>query len=105
MAHVIKDSLLNALRGSVGKELVFRQLHGKTVVSKYPDMSRVLPSEAQKKQRERMKQANAYASMVCRDRKLRKNYERQLKAGESVFHRAKKDFLNNLTPGPSPSVM
>ena len=38
-----------------------------------------------------MKEANAYASFSKRDPELRAYYEKALKPGESVFHKAKKD--------------
>ncbi|HEV7329664.1 MAG TPA: hypothetical protein VGN63_01390 [Flavisolibacter sp.] len=95
MARVGKNSLLNSLRGTIGKEIVFKQYPDKIVVSKYPDMSKVKPTERQKQQRQLMREANAYASMVKRDPKLRAKYEKKLKPGESVFHKAKKDFFKN----------
>jgi hypothetical protein len=93
MARLKRNSLLNALQGSIGKELVFKQYGDKTVVTKFPDMSKVKPSRLQKLQRNKMKEANAYASAVKRDPKLRKKFEEKLKPGESVFHKAKKEFF------------
>jgi len=43
-----------------------------------------------------MKEANAYASFSKRDLELRAYYEKALKPGESVFHKAKKDFFERL---------
>jgi hypothetical protein len=40
-----------------------------------------------------MKQANAYASMAKIDPALRVKYEKDLKPGETVFHKAKQDFF------------
>jgi hypothetical protein len=93
MARVRKNSVLEALSGALGKELVFKQYKDKTVVSKFPDMSKVKTSERQRQQRDLMPQANAYASAVKRDPALRAEYEKHLKPGESVYHKAKKDFL------------
>lgn len=93
MAVVNNNSILAALKGALGKEIVFKQYRDKTVVAKYPDMSHLKPTEPQKKQRAKMKEANVYASMVCKDAKLRKKYEKKLIAGESVYQRARRDFL------------
>lgn len=93
MARLTKNSLLEALTGTLGKQLVFKQYHDKTVVSKCPDMTRVKPSRKQKDQRTLMKKANDYASKINRDPVLRKKYEKKLKKGESIFHRAKKEFF------------
>ena len=96
MAIVRKNSLFEALRGALGKEIVFKQYKDKTVVSRYPDMSNVQPSERQLEQRRLMREASAYASKVKRDPELRTIYEGKLAPGESVFHRAKRDFFENL---------
>lgn len=96
MATVPKHSLLASLSGGLGKEIVFKQYRDKTVVSKYPDMSRIKPTELQKQQRKLMKEANAYASKVKRDPRLRAAYEKKLKPGESVFHKAKQDFFKQV---------
>jgi hypothetical protein len=93
MARLNKGSLFNALQGTIGKEIVFKRYADKTVVSKYPDMSKVKTTKRQRAQRDLLKEANAYASTVLRDVELRKKFEKKLKAGESVFHKAKKEFF------------
>lgn len=93
MARLKRNSLLGSLQGTIGKEIVFKQYADKVVVSLYPDMSKVKPSELQKLQRNKMKDANAYASAVKRDPILRAQYEKGLKPGETVFHKAKKAFF------------
>ncbi len=99
MARVSKHSLFEALSGALGKEIVFKRYADKTVVSRYPDMSKVKASERQKAQRELMKEANAYAGKVKRDPLLRAAYEKDLKPGESVFHKAKKAFFEKRKNG------
>ena len=93
MARVSKHSLFEALSGALGKEIVFKQYKDKTVVSRYPDMSKHKATERQKAQRSLLKEANAYASRVKRDPVLRGEYERRLKPGENVFHKAKNEFF------------
>jgi hypothetical protein len=56
-------------------------------------MSKCEATERQKAQRELIKEANAYASRIKRDPVLRKKYEKKLRWGESVFHKAKKEFF------------
>ncbi len=96
MARLKKNSLLSALSGALGKELVFKQYADKTVVSKYPDMSGVKPSELQLLQRQRMREATAYAQSVERNPELRTVFEKGLKPGESVFHKAIKAYFEQL---------
>lgn len=52
---------------------------GKMIVTKRPDMSKVKWSKAQKAQRQRFKQAVAYAKAALAEPKLRARYERQAK--------------------------
>ena len=93
MARVTKNSLFEALSGALGKEIVFKQYQDKTVVSRYPDMSKHKATERQKVQRNLMKEANAYASKIKRDPGFKAAYEKKLKPGESVFGYAKKEFF------------
>ena len=93
MARLSKDSPFSLLKGTIGKEIVFKQYADKVVVSKYPDMSKVRPTEKQAAQRKLMAAANAYASKVLKDPLLRAGYEKELLPGESLFHKAKKAFL------------
>ncbi|OLY91129.1 hypothetical protein SAMN05444008_11817 [Cnuella takakiae] len=93
MARLIPNSPLAGLSGTLGKQIVFKQYAHGTVVSKYPDMSRVKPSPLQLVYRQRLKEATAYAQRINRDPVLRAEYAKGLKAGESVFHKAKKEYL------------
>ena len=93
MATVDERSVLAALSGSIGKEIVFKRYGNKTVVSRYPDMSRVKATERQRQQRHEMRLANAYAKLVTRSAFLRGLHEAVMLPGESVFHRAKKEWF------------
>lgn len=97
MARLPKNSLLGCLKGALGKELVFKQYKDKVVISKYPDMTKLKPSERQVVQRAKMKAAVAYAQKVMRDPVLRTAVERNLQPGESVYHKAKKEYFEILT--------
>lgn len=63
--------LLKELSGKLGRELVFKQWGGKTILSKYPDMSNRKLSKKQKKVNEIMADANYEAKRVIADEKLR----------------------------------
>jgi hypothetical protein len=94
-----KNSLLNVLTGSLGKELVIKQYKDKVVVSKYPDMSKVKPSKAQLAGRERMKEATAYALSILRDPLLKARFEKTIGPDESVYHKAKKQYFERIKVG------
>jgi hypothetical protein len=57
--------------GQIGKELVFKQYGAKTVVSKYPDMSKRKLSPKQRRVNEIMFEANYEAKRILGDKELR----------------------------------
>jgi hypothetical protein len=67
MARLTSDSPLKKLSGQLGKQLVFKQYGDKTVVTQYPDMSRIKPSALQKQKRSIFKDAVAYAKNITHD--------------------------------------
>lgn len=99
MARLPKDSLFGALQGALGKEIVFKQYHDKIVVSKYPDMSKVKPSPLQLEGRNRMREAVAYARSVLRDPVKKAAMEKTLGPGETVYHKAKKQYFEERKKG------
>ena len=63
--------LLNSLSGHIGKQLVVKKYGDKTVVTKYPDMSRRKLSVKQKKVNEIMENANYEAKKILASEELR----------------------------------
>lgn len=92
MARLSK-SLLENIQGGLGKQLVFKQYKDKTVVTSYPDMSKVKPSEQQKEGRKLFAEAVAYARAISRNAEQKAEYEKKVKPGESVYHFALKEYL------------
>ena len=92
MARLKQNSLLSALRGTIGKEIVIKQYADKVVVSKYPDMSKVKASKLQRVHRKLLAEASAYASKINRDPQSRAKYMKKLKPGESVYRKAIEEF-------------
>jgi disulfide oxidoreductase YuzD len=64
--------MLKMMSGHLGKQLVIRQYGDKTVVSKYPDMSRRKLSKKQKQVNKIMAEANYYAKEIIANDKLKK---------------------------------
>jgi hypothetical protein len=93
MARLISNSPLTKLKGQLGKQLVFKQYGDKTVVTQYPDMSRVKPSALQKAKRNIFKDAVAYAKNITHNPELKKKYLKKVRKGESVYHFALKEYL------------
>lgn len=93
MARLPANEVLSKLNGQLGRQVVFKQYGDKTVVSAYPDMSRVKPSKKQKANRNVFKEAVAYAKNITGTPELKKKYLKKVKAGESVYHYVLKEYL------------
>ena len=92
MAKVELDAPFQRFTGKIGK-LSYRWMYGKQTVMKTPDMSKVKWSEAQKANRERFRQAIAYARAAMADPKIRAHYEKVgKKANRQAFRVAVSDF-------------
>jgi hypothetical protein len=96
MAQSHQNILTHGLRGQMGKQLVFKQYGKKTVVSRYPDMSNVTPSSLQKERRSRFKDAVAYAQGINNDPVLKAIYKKKVKKGQTVYHFAIKEYLQDV---------
>jgi hypothetical protein len=93
MARLAKNAALKGIKGTLGKQLVFKQYGDKTVITLYPDMSRVKPSPKQKRNRNLFKEAVAYAKNINRTPALKQAYLKKVKKGENVYHYAIKEYL------------
>lgn len=89
----LNKSLLQGISGAIGKQLVFKKYGDKTIVTSYPDMSNVKPSEQQKEKRKLFAEAVAYAKAISMDSDKKEDYQRKVKEGESVYHYALKEYL------------
>jgi len=87
------SALLKEISGALGKQIVLKQVKGKTVVSQYPDMSKVKPSTLQKAKRNLFKEAVKYAQEINRDPLQKAHYLKKVKEGQSVYHYALKEYL------------
>lgn len=95
MARTNNNIITTALKGQIGKQLVFKQYGKKTVVTRYPDMSKVVPSDLQKKQRSSFGEAVAYAKTINNDPVIKAKYAKKIKKGKSVFQYAIQEFLRS----------
>jgi len=68
---ITNNVIMKNLSGHLGKEIVFKQYGDKTVVSKYPDMSKRILSAKQIQAQEMMEEANYEARGIMADKKLR----------------------------------
>jgi hypothetical protein len=93
MAKAQLNPALEQIRGELGG-FVYRTLHGKQVVSRKPDMSRVKWSAAQKAHRLKFRRAVAYARAAMADEAARAIYEREAaQKGKRPFDLAVSDYF------------
>jgi molybdenum cofactor biosynthesis enzyme len=97
MASVYNNILLEGASGALGKQIVIKNYNGKTVITAYPDMSRVKPSKHQKTRRNIFKEAVAYAQAINNDLSRKVVYKKKLKKGQSVYHAAIAEFMSKHT--------
>jgi hypothetical protein len=86
MASVSRNILLRGLSGSFDQTIVIKNYRGKTIVCKYPRMPGMEPSEKQKRQMEKMKEAVAFARGVLKNEKLKAQYAQRAKKSLSLYH-------------------
>jgi hypothetical protein len=68
---ISKNFLLKGVTGSINKQIVVRQLSDKTIISAYPDMDDITPSNLQLENQERMRNADEEAKRIMDDEQLR----------------------------------
>jgi hypothetical protein len=91
MARVNGNIATEKVSGAIGKQLVYRQFNGKTVVSKYPNRSEVQYTPEQLEFRKLFAKASKFASDIVKDPVKKKAYK--AKRGASIYHTALRDFM------------
>ena len=74
-------------------DIVIKKYGNKTVVSKYPDMSNITPSDSQKEKRSRFAEAVCYAKAINSSNILRNDFLKRVGDVKSVYQSALKEFL------------
>ncbi len=97
MANSNNSVITGKLRGALGKELVFREWEGKTVVAKAPKAREEEPTPAQAQTQERFLLASRYAMAVMQgqDQGIRDAYSAALKPRQNLYSKAVEDFMSS----------
>ena len=90
---IAKDIISQGLSGAIGKELVFKIYDNKTVVTKYPNMKNIVPSAAQKTQRNKFREAHIYAQKINDNPVSKAAFALKIPAGKSVYRWAVKEYM------------
>ena len=93
MKHKSIPLLYSFIYGSIGKKFVVKHYGKKVVITKYPDMSNIKPSDRQLKQHELFRQAVKYAKQVIADPARNAAWQKRLKRRKGVYNEAIKKFL------------
>jgi len=84
-----------SLTGALGKELVFREWEGKTIVAKAPKSRKGEPTDAQVQIQEKFLLATKYANAILKDQDpgMKDAYAAVLRPRQNIYSRALEDFL------------
>lgn len=85
---ISNNPIMQGVRGTIGKQIVFRIVDGKQIVSAYPDMSGVRRTPKQKKQTGRMTKVNKIVAQIKADRSLRDAAQLRLNVPSNKLHHA-----------------
>lgn len=88
---LLKDK--NVIKNNRLGDIVIKKYGDKTVVSKYPDMSNIIPSDSQKEKRSRFADAVSYAKTINSSEILRTDFLKRMGSVKSVYQSALKEFL------------
>jgi hypothetical protein len=85
-------------KGHINKEIVVKQYDTQTVVTSYPDRSRVTYSEKQKVSQARLAEAIDWARSIIRDPRKKAEYSKLLPKGKRLYNAAIQEYLNPQDP-------
>jgi hypothetical protein len=95
MASSDNSVITGKLKGSLGKQLVFREWNGKTIVAKSPKSRSGVAPAVQLEKQDRFLMASRYAKAVMADpdQSLAEAYKGSLKNRQNLYSRALEDFM------------
>jgi len=88
-----RNSIMQGASGAFGKELVFRQRGGKTVISRPASIKPGPPSPQQKVLRDKFREAHLFAKTVIADPALKAIYQAKAKPGATAYNAAISEFM------------
>lgn len=93
MVKINKNLVLEGLIGAINKQFVLKQYGTKTIIASYPDMSRVVKTEKQKKENSRFALAVAYAKSQMANPVSKAEYlAKAAEEGKRAYNLAISDF-------------
>lgn len=90
---ITNNPYLKNYKGHLNKTYVVKQAH-KTILTSYPDRSRVIYSAAQKSRQATFAEAVAYARSIINDPVKKAAYSKLLPKGKRLYNAALQEYLN-----------
>ena len=84
------------VRGAIGKQFVMKRYGKKTVVTRYPDMTRIVPTVKQKVRRRLFARVVRYAQSIYWKPELRAEWKRKLRRPRRLFQAMMKQYYRQL---------
>ena len=85
---ISNNPIMQGVRGAINKQIVFRVVNGKQIISAYPDMSGVKRTTRQKKQNKRLIKANEMVAAIKADPVKRDAAQLRLNVSRNKLHHA-----------------
>jgi hypothetical protein len=85
---ISNNPIMHGVRGAINKQVVFRVVNGRQIVSAYPDMDDVKRSPKQKKQSSRLTKANERIAAIKADPITRDAAQLRLNVPSNRLHHA-----------------
>ena len=85
--------LYRIIRGGIGKDFVIKHYGYGPIRTKFPDMSRIVASVAQRKCRDRFKKAVQYANTIMADPVLKAGVRKRIRRKHGVFNAVIKEYM------------
>lgn len=95
MARVKDNIITQGLSGNIDKQIVFKTRNNITFTTRYPDMTKFVPSEKQKLEKNRFAKAVAYAKTILANPVKKVEVASRTPIGKLVYHQAIKEYLLN----------
>ncbi len=92
MALSKNNIVTDSLSGKIGN-VIFKNYGDRTVVSKYPDMSKVVKTESQLENQYLFKAAHTYAKNMLADSKKKEAFIKTLPKGKFAYHEAVSKYM------------
>ena len=97
---ISKNPNLKGFRGTIDKTVVVRQFGDKTVLSRYPDMTNIIPTEDQKRQRSLFARAQKYALILLKNPDIKAFYRERCEGRQRPHNLLISDLRKGLRPFP-----